>query len=194
MRVFRIITTVVAAPFLAILYLNIEVIAAANGWDVLLLQMAPTMSDLVTQPWLFALSSFFVGVACGVWMHWIASRVLSRGDVNVSQDLEVIANQVFRKNSVRIDGKRFINCDFDDVLIVWDGGPYTFEHCRIEPSRVEGFMTNNPKIAEQMRLYGLLGLLHPRGIKEMGFPLSKADQRMLDAVDNKTKAEGHSPE
>lgn len=90
--------------------------------------------------------------------------------------LSVVANQAFSRCQILLDGIRYINCSFDKVFVTWDGGPYMLENCQIDATRVDGFQTNNPAIAEQMRLYGLLGLLHPKGARGMGLPIEPADE------------------
>jgi hypothetical protein len=71
----RIIVTIVAAPFLVVAYLNIEVLANSLGWDIVLLDRYPAMADLLTRPWVFALAAFIVGVSFGLWTHYFATKV-----------------------------------------------------------------------------------------------------------------------
>jgi hypothetical protein len=74
-RFLRSAATVVATPLLLVLYLNIEVLAAKRGWDTVLSAWAPAMTEFVTQPWVFAVAAFGVGIAIGAWVHWLAIRV-----------------------------------------------------------------------------------------------------------------------
>lgn len=128
-------------------------------------------------PWGFALIST-------MWLMWVSwprqqkfgEREDREVDLNIEQkNLEVIANQKFVRAPIKIDGKRFINCEFEHVFIIWDGGPYSFENSKIEPARVDGFQTNNPALRDTIHLFGLVGLLHPKGLAGMGIPMDPVD-------------------
>ncbi|MFP7570330.1 hypothetical protein [Marivita sp. S2033] len=68
----RAIITIIAAPILLVVSLNIEVLAAGPGWDRILAVGYPSVIEALTRPWAFALAAYIVGVACGVWLHWLA--------------------------------------------------------------------------------------------------------------------------
>lgn len=61
------------------------------------------------------------------------------------ENLKLVVNKHFRNEVVKIDGKRFLSCTFDDVTIEWDGDSYAFD-----PSdsvvTVMGFRSTDPKI------------------------------------------------
>jgi hypothetical protein len=55
-----------------------------------------------------------------------------------------------------------------------------FENTKIEPVRVTGFMTNNPDVRSALHLFGIAGLLHPKGLQGMGIPIDLTDQKFLE--------------
>ena len=73
-RFIRIFSAIAAAPFLVGFYLNVEVLAAANGWDVFLLSRVTTMDNFLLQSWFFALATFTIGFGVGVWSHYAAVK------------------------------------------------------------------------------------------------------------------------
>lgn len=60
-------TTIIAVPFLAVLYLNIETFAVSLGWDGLLIRYAP-MVEYLTTSLALALSTLVVGIVIGMWV------------------------------------------------------------------------------------------------------------------------------
>ena len=68
---FRSVISWLAAPFLVVLYLNIEELAVARGWNGLLVKVMPAVLDFLTTPPAFAISAFFVGLAVGSWINFL---------------------------------------------------------------------------------------------------------------------------
>lgn len=130
----RTIITIIAAPFVPIVYLNIEVLAESLGWDALLLAGYPVMTDLLTQSWVFALASFVVGMAFGVWVHWYAAGKTRSGNENEhnSTHTDPVPSN-FEDRSINLDDffspsyrervhKRFLRCDLTgNIPIVFNG-------------------------------------------------------------------------
>ncbi len=153
---------------------------------------------LLSTPWWVpsALAATLTGFL--IWLSWPQERDTRKGQESqtpsglapAAQPLTVVANQQFVRSPIRLDGHRFINCSFEQVFVTWDGGPYSFENCQIDATRVDGFQTNNPAISEQMRLFAILGLLHPRGTRGMGLPIEPADEvlfhQLASVADNQS--------
>ena len=70
----RTIISVISVPIVVVVYVNIEALAILHGWDGLLIQAVPSLGNLVTQPWMFALSAFIFGLAVGVWIDHFAGQ------------------------------------------------------------------------------------------------------------------------
>ena len=66
---FRTIISVILVPFVVVLYVNIEALAILHGWDGLLIQAWPSLGNLATQPWVFALAAMMIGLAAGAWIN-----------------------------------------------------------------------------------------------------------------------------
>lgn len=76
----RLALTVLSAPLLVVLYLNIEKLAEREGWDTLLADgVAPAsgpspLLELLTTPTAFAAATFVIGLAIGVWIDTLLVR------------------------------------------------------------------------------------------------------------------------
>jgi len=72
----RIVGTGIGAPFLVVLYLNIEKLAERHGWDGLLVGLLeghmPSASNWLLQPWVAVLAVAVVSFMAGVWLDWSA--------------------------------------------------------------------------------------------------------------------------
>ncbi|GJD29092.1 hypothetical protein PMNALOAF_0324 [Methylobacterium adhaesivum] len=129
--------------------------------------------------WAGAISAFALMFVVEMIFAWRRRLTPGAEDLRKEQNevaLSVVANQSFVSCPIKLDGIRFINCSFEKVFVTWDGGPYSLESCQIDATRVDGFITNNPVIADQMRLFGILGLLHPKGARGMGLPIEPTDE------------------
>lgn len=65
-------------------------------------------------------------------------------DPNWIDKLEVVAGRNFRNEEVAIDGKRFVNCEFHSVTLVYNGGAISFEGCTFGQHIIK---TENPRTA-----------------------------------------------
>ena len=81
--------------------------------------------------------------------------------------LRVFSHQAFKNNIVHLDGNKFISCTFENVIIVWNGGPFSFERCQIPADQVNGFQTGNSGIIDTVKLLGIMGALHPKMAEAM---------------------------
>jgi hypothetical protein len=50
--------------------------------------------------------------------------------------MEAISEKAFRNETVRLDGKLFLNCSFEDCLLEYGGGRCEWEHTRFSNCRV----------------------------------------------------------
>jgi hypothetical protein len=100
-----------------------------------------SITDAAWYPWVVGPLG---GLVAGLWLdHLMRKRTKAVAPSEalkeqvkppdpVSTALEVVANRVFKNETVRLDRIRFINCEFSDVLVTWDGGPYQFDNCKID--------------------------------------------------------------
>ena len=97
----RIATTILAAPFLIILYLNIEKYAESKGWDGLLMSLMegrmPTLLSVLLQPWMGVLALSLAALASGLWVGSLA-RVMDKATATNQPDKEpdkyTLSNQI----------------------------------------------------------------------------------------------------
>ena len=80
MNLFRRALSLLAVPFFVVISLNIQELAALTGWDQVLARWFPAMYDFLTQPWVYALSAFVVGIAGGIWLHYFAIKIDRSGN------------------------------------------------------------------------------------------------------------------
>lgn len=71
--------------------------------------------------------------------------------------LTPVFNQIYRNQVIKVDGKDFQNCIFENVTFEFDGGPWNFGNCRVVGIR--RFETPSPKIAGGISLLKFIDLL-----------------------------------
>ncbi|MPZ40123.1 MAG: hypothetical protein GEU95_19120 [Rhizobiales bacterium] len=76
-------------------------------------------------------------------------------------ELELIEGANFTGQTVRLDGKHFVNCTFKKCTVRYDGGGMKFTHCHFTRGRPDGitFTTINPTIAKILPFLKIIGLL-----------------------------------
>ena len=69
-----------------------------------------------------------LGLLCVVGLIWLLKLILSKRQSETeptqNQPLEVVSNQRLA-GIVVVDGKRFISCKWDGVMVCWNGGPFS---------------------------------------------------------------------
>lgn len=104
---------------------------------------------------------------------WLALDRVPRYQRHVK--FQVIAGQTFKNEKVKLDGKEFLNCNFEDVTIVYDGR----YPVRMVGNRFQGsldFTSDNPSIDVAVGILSALGFMHgvqkysdePLGIRKQG--------------------------
>jgi hypothetical protein len=74
--------------------------------------------------------------------------------------LDTVLSRQFQNETVKVDGKEFINCTFTDVTFRYDGGLYKFTNSRVALTKV-GFFSADQKINYAFGLINALHLLAP---------------------------------
>lgn len=81
-KVVRIVFTLLSAPLLVVLYLNIETYAQSKGWDVILRDsLAGRMPNLLAfalQPWLALMGFGVISFTLGLWVDAVLRRFDSK--------------------------------------------------------------------------------------------------------------------
>jgi hypothetical protein len=80
----------------------------------------------------FSLAVFFASILLLLYrfeQRLPQQRRIEPQDPNWLEKLELVANQPFRNQEVRLDGKRFVGCEFHGVTLVYNGGPVSLENC-----------------------------------------------------------------
>jgi hypothetical protein len=73
------------------------------------------------------------------------------GEQNVGpQALDRIENKVFRDETVRLDGRLFLNCSFEDCLLCDGGEPCEWENTRFSNCRfvLDGLANNTVQVLQ----------------------------------------------
>lgn len=95
----RYILSAIALPLTVILYQNIEALAQAKGWDLLLLRAVPHLGEWTTHPLSFAISSAIVGCAVGAWINHFSAKMPSGREttlVNLAYEVQLLHKSVQR--------------------------------------------------------------------------------------------------
>jgi hypothetical protein len=73
-----------------------------------------------------------------------------------TKSLEEVRQRQFRNSDVRLDGKRFIGCELDNVSFIYNGEVFAMEHCTLGGIIVK---TEVPEVEAMMGLLFNLGFL-----------------------------------
>jgi hypothetical protein len=117
---------VMAFPAIVVIGLNVENVAHERGWDQILSQNWRWVLDaLVAASW---------AVVGGLAVLWL-DRSLRRGDVeddkvdpHWERKLEVVEGKFFHLTDVPLDHRKYVNCRFEDITLVYDGAPFALKN------------------------------------------------------------------
>ena len=62
----------------------------------------------------------------------------------------IVDRKLFRNEKVRLDGQHFVNCKFEDCLLVYGGGHCEWENCQFKDCRLsmEGSANNTMQVLQ----------------------------------------------
>ena len=128
-------------------------------------------------PWGFAL----ISTVLLIWASWPRQVTAApKADTETDglkhvDDLDVVANKNFESMSLRIDGRRFINCTFKDTLIQWEGEEFRLEGCDL--SQKNHFVTHNRQNQVMLELAKQIGLIPLEKHKRLRGDIAEAIMR-----------------
>ena len=146
-----------AMPFAILLVVNIENLAAEFGWDDLLSTYWGAVLDVLS-----IVGLLVIGGAAALWGDYLLKKNQSESfeeslDPKWEEKLQTVHKKIFINETVRVDGKRFINCEFRNVTFIYNGGPFAFNNIKCGKMVVS---SENPKIGRSMELLLAFGLLN----------------------------------
>ena len=69
-----------------------------------------------------------------------------------------IINKSYNNETIIIDGRNFINCEFNDCTIQWNGNDFIFTTCIF--NGIQKLVSPVPQVAGAMKLANVCGLLN----------------------------------
>jgi len=112
---------------------------------------------------IWALPTIFILTSAAVlWIYiTIKGRFWRHNDSDIhalSENLQEMRGVNFSGQSIRLDGRNFIDCIFKDCSVQYDGGAFSFTNCKREPGRIL-FTSQSREIINVMHVLKFVGLL-----------------------------------
>ncbi len=178
--------TAAVVPATVIITLNIETVADKLGFGTVLYDnLGAALSVLLAVCWIV------VGAAAALWIDRILRN--REGDDSEpphdpkwAEKLQLITGRRFLNETVHLDGKRFINCRFDNVTFVYNGGPISMEQIEVGTFVIT---SDNPKLNRFSNILLALGYINTPVVSETT-PEMSADEfrkRTFSVVDTRPK-------
>jgi hypothetical protein len=103
-------------------------------------------------------------VAMGVW-HW--STIIRKTKNRKPVQLEELVGKKFKHQTVRIDGKKFISCEFFGCTLEYAGGDFNFDKSDVAENCGFTFLTRETAAAAQLIL-NFTTIMHHDPNKRLG--------------------------
>ncbi len=87
-------------------------------------------------------------------------------DKTPSTPLKVFEKKTFMNEKVLLDGYKYIDCTFENVTLVYNGGPSEMSGTRITFNKSIPFETNNPAVKQVMKIFNGMGVFKPGAFAE----------------------------
>jgi hypothetical protein len=73
--------------------------------------------------------------------------------------MQIIDNKKFNNNQyVKIDGKHFVGCSFEDCVVEYNGGEYKFTSCSMKHGKIK-FVSRDRNVQSTLILFKGLGFV-----------------------------------
>ena len=83
-----------------------------------------------------------------------------------SAPLKVFEKKTFRNEKVLLDGYKYIDCTFENVTLVYNGGPSEVRGTRITFNESLPFETSSLAVKQIIKIFAAIGVLVPGSIVE----------------------------
>lgn len=150
-RILALVLFATVSPFRTVVNLNWESFAQKHEWDKILLRNEGPVVSALTDVAHFLASDLALGIAIGGLLFsfrsvltWPFRQLWPKGDhvdsmeqlVQSSEEgdaIEVVAGAQFINETIMLDGKRFVNCQFEKCTVKYNGGICEFHDCNFVP-------------------------------------------------------------
>jgi len=106
------------------------------------------IATLISKYWLIPISLF-------IFLLIVLPPIIDR-----TKNLQNIYQKHFTKEELVLDGKRYVDCNFLDCTIIYNGGKFVFDNTKINGSL--NIRTDNPVISRTLLLLKVTGTLEQK--------------------------------
>lgn len=141
-----------------------------RGWTAIVIAVAivvmTVITGLVRRKWSTIArrpdGPFQIEIVDANGQHPIPIPIPTTAEEWTAYQLKPVANQRYVRENVLLDGKNYIDCDFEQVTFWYDGtAPFALTDCRLDEQSRRALHTRSPALTQWMAIANTFGLLRP---------------------------------